>query len=249
MKKFYIPTLLAVFFLSSFYSKGQTYTSISPNPSNLTYDDPNFWIGHVVPPNPCTGCTIIIQSNVSMVQSGSSTANPNVTIFGVQVPANGPTTFPGGVTVGTKFLSSVDGYVNSMRFYKQSGMGGTHIGAIFSVTPSEALIAQVTYTNETASGWQTANFTSPVPITGGSTYIMATYASDGQFAWDNNYFDAAGSHPTGVTSGPLTALPDNGVFGSNGLYDGTGPGLQFPSTVPTTPFVSPNLWVDKKKKR
>ncbi len=68
MKKFYIPTLLAVFFLSSFFSQGQTYTSIATNPSNLTYDDPNFWIGHAAPPNPCTGCTIIIQSNVSMVQ-------------------------------------------------------------------------------------------------------------------------------------------------------------------------------------
>src|SRR5579862_9559226 len=229
MKKFYIPTLLAVFFLCSFYSKGQTYTSISPNPSNLTYDDPNFWVGHVVPPNPCTGCTINIQSNVSIVQNSASTINPIINLFGVQVPAAGPTSIGSPLTVGTKFQSTSDGVVTSMRFYKQVGMGGTHIGAIYSVTPSESLIAQVTYTGETASGWQTAVFSSPVPILAGNIYIMANYASDGQFAIDNNYFNAAGSHPTGVTNGPLTALPDNGVFGNNGLYDATGPGLQFPT--------------------
>ena len=32
------------------------------------------------------------------------------------------------------------------------------------------LLATATFTNETASGWQQANFSNPVPITAGTTY-------------------------------------------------------------------------------
>ncbi len=252
MKKFYIPTLLAVFFLSSFYSQGQTtYTSITSNPTNLTFDDPNFWLGGTgAPPNPCTNCTIIIQSNVSMVQPGFSSSNPpNITIFQTMAPLPPGDTavrYNNVLTVGTIFQSSVDGYIYGTRFYKVPGMGGTHIGAIYRGTPTQTLIDSVIYTNETASGWQTANFTSPLKISANVTYVMATYMSDSNFVAENNYFDhTIGSHPNGVSNGPLTALAANEVpFGGNSVYNGTGTGLQFPGTTPNGIYFTPNLWVD-----
>jgi hypothetical protein len=72
MKKFYIPIFAAVFLLSSFYSQGQTYNSITSNPFNYTLDDIRYWQGGIQPPNPCNGCIININSDVSMVQNGAS---------------------------------------------------------------------------------------------------------------------------------------------------------------------------------
>ena len=60
---------------------------------------------------------------------------------------------PSSVEVGMKFQSSVYGTVTGIRFYKAAGNTGTHIGSLW--TAERQLLAQVTFTNETASGWQT----------------------------------------------------------------------------------------------
>ncbi len=117
-------------------------------------------------------------------------------------------------------------------------MGGTHIGAIYSGYPQRSFNCpgHLLQTKQHAVGKQLI-LASPVPIVGGNIYMMATYASDGQFADDNNYFNASGSHPTGVTSGPLTALPDNAYFWC--IMDFmmlSGPGCNFPATAPTGGF-------------
>ncbi|WP_415830516.1 N,N-dimethylformamidase beta subunit family domain-containing protein, partial [Gillisia limnaea] len=49
--------------------------------------------------------------------------------------------------LGMKFRSSVNGFVSGVRFYKQSGNTGTHIGQLYSRTGS--LLAQATFINET----------------------------------------------------------------------------------------------------
>ncbi|HZK64157.1 MAG TPA: T9SS type A sorting domain-containing protein [Puia sp.] len=80
MKKFYLLILTVVFLFSSFFSKAQppvTYASILSNPSNYTLDDARFWQGSpgVPPPNPCTNCTIVINSDVTVVpDNGTSTS-------------------------------------------------------------------------------------------------------------------------------------------------------------------------------
>ena len=51
------------------------------------------------------------------------------------------------------------GQVTGIRFYKAATNTGTHIGSLW--TASGTLLAQATFTNETASGWQTAYFSSP----------------------------------------------------------------------------------------
>ena len=59
---------------------------------------------------------------------------------------------PGAVDLGVKFQASTNGTIIGIRFYKGPQNTGTHIGDLWSTTG--ALLANATFTNETASGWQ-----------------------------------------------------------------------------------------------
>ena len=134
------------------------------------------------------------------------------------------------VEVGTKFRADAAGQVTAVRFYKGSGNTGTHVGHLWSATGTN--LGTVTFTGETATGWQTATFATPVPVTAGTTYVVSYYAPVGRYAGDGGYFAA------GVDNGPLHAL-QNGVDGPNGIYRyGTGGGF------PTNTWESTNYWVD-----
>ena len=65
------------------------------------------------------------------------------------------------------------------------------------------LLASATFTNETASGWQQVNFSTPVKIPAGTTYI-ASYHTNGNYSDTAYYFDTY----TGQTNGSLTATGD-----------------------------------------
>ena len=56
-----------------------------------------------------------------------------------------------------------------------------HTGSLWSSTGT--LLATVTFTNESISGWQTATFSNPVEITEGTTYV-ASYHTSGTYAAD-----------------------------------------------------------------
>ena len=76
------------------------------------------------------------------------------------------------VELGMKFRTSIDGYVTAIRFYKGSSNTGTHTGHLWDAT-SQALLASVTFTGETASGWQEATLSTPVAVTANTTYIVS----------------------------------------------------------------------------
>src|SRR5690349_6039600 len=82
------------------------------------------------------------------------------TIFGTTVPSVPQATDPDSIEVGVRFKSSQAGYITGLRFYKGSKNTGTHTGALWSSTGTK--LATLTFTNETASGWQQASFSSPV---------------------------------------------------------------------------------------
>ena len=92
----------------------------------------------------------------------------------------------GGIVVGTKFRSALSGTVTGIRFYKASGNSGTHQGLLYSSTGT--LLAQATFTGETATGWQQVSFSSPVTITAGTTYIAAYFSSSGNYSSTNRLF-------------------------------------------------------------
>jgi len=137
----------------------------------------------------------------------------------------------GNVEIGTKFRSNVAGNVTGVRFYKFSNNTGTHIGSLWSAAGTK--LAGVTFSGETASGWQQMNFATPVAITANTTYVVSYHANTGHYGVNSQYFAAGG-----VTNGPLTALA-NGVDGGNGVYRyGTG------SIFPNSTFNSECYWVD-----
>jgi hypothetical protein len=128
-----------------------------------------------------------------------------------------------------KFRVDVNGSVSAVRYYKGVGGTGNQIGLLYA---NGTLLAQATFSGETASGWQQVNFSSPVAITANTTYIVALY-TDGGCAYDPGYFTSKG-----VNNGPVHAL-QSGVSGGNGVYTyATGP------TFPALSFNDANYWVD-----
>jgi len=133
------------------------------------------------------------------------------------------------IEVGVKFRASADGYVTGVRFYKAAGNVGTHIGHIW--TAAGTLLGSATFSGETATGWQQASFTTPVPITAGTTYVASAFMPSGRYAQDKNYFASA------YDLAPLRALAD-GEDGPNGVY-------RYGSTgFPASTFAATNYWVD-----
>jgi hypothetical protein len=124
----------------------------------------------------------------------------------------------------------VDGYATGVRFYKGSGNTGTHVGHLWSSAGFK--LAEVTFTGETASGWQRAIFQTPVAITADTTYIVSYWDPNGRYAMDRPYFATSG-----VARGPLRALRD-GEDGPNGVFKSGS------SAFPTQTKQSSNYWVD-----
>ncbi|RUL99615.1 DUF4082 domain-containing protein [Rhizobium chutanense] len=133
------------------------------------------------------------------------------------------------VELGVKFIASASGQITGLTYYRSAGDSGTHVGSLW--TASGQLLAQATFINETASGWQTVSFTQPINVTAGATYV-ASYHSNGFYSATANYFT------TDHTSGALTA-PSSAGSGGNGLYAyGSG------SLFPTASYNASNYWVD-----
>src|SRR5262249_45011541 len=75
---------------------------------------------------------------------------------------------PNPVELGLKFRSDAAGVVTAIRFYKPAISTGTHSGHLW--TSAGVLLGSVNFTSETASGWQQANFTTPISISANTTY-------------------------------------------------------------------------------
>ncbi|MGE5570048.1 MAG: DUF4082 domain-containing protein [Rhodospirillales bacterium] len=128
------------------------------------------------------------------------------------------------VELGLKFRADVDGEVLGVRFYKGPRNTGTHVGNLW--TSSGQKLASVTFTNETASGWQQAQFSKAVAIKAGVTYVVSYQAPVGRYSASTNFFTKT------FTSGPLRADANAGVYryGSGGF--------------PTQVYRASNYWVD-----
>jgi hypothetical protein len=137
----------------------------------------------------------------------------------------------GAVELGVKFRSDVAGEITGIRYYKGPDNTGTHEGHLWSASGS--LLAEATFTGESASGWQEVEFDAPVAIDADTTYVASYHAPNGGYAATNNDFSGQG-----VDSPPLPALAD-GTDGPNGVYN-YGPSGIFP----TNTFSASNYWVD-----
>lgn len=167
---------------------------------------------------------------------------PGTNVFTTQTPSGGTMNDGGGgIEVGMKFQSSSPGYITGARFYKTSGLTGTHIGELYSY-PAGTRLAQATFTGETATGWQYVTFSTPISISINTTYVIAMYGSLGNYV-DDNAGTGNTSFATAITNAPLTGLVEGGSSGHNGVY-------ALPVGTPTYPTSfcggcgGANYWID-----
>lgn len=137
--------------------------------------------------------------------ASASTIWPSTSI--PSVPDSGPDS---AVEIGVKFRADVAGTVSGIRFYKGTGNKGTHVGTLWA--SKGAKLASATFTNETASGWQQVNFSTPVTIAANTVYVASYHTSVGHYSDNQGYFANAG-----IDKPPLHALKD-GASGYNGVY-------------------------------
>jgi hypothetical protein len=165
----------------------------------------------------------------------TTAASPAVCPCSIWVNNPTPATVDAGAAdpleVGVKFRSDVNGYISGIRFYKSAANTGTHIASLWSTDGTR--LGTVTVANETASGWQEALFTSPIPVTAGTTYVASYFAPNGHYSVNLDYFTSAGQD-----SPPLHFLKD-GSDGGNGVYT-----YGASSTFPQFSFRGSNYWVD-----
>jgi Domain of unknown function (DUF4082)/Fibronectin type III domain/Mo-co oxidoreductase dimerisation domain len=161
--------------------------------------------------------------------AASSAITPADTVFDFATPSVVDGGDGSSVNVGMKFSSSQQGLVTGVRFYKAAANTGTHIGSLW--TSSGQLLASATFTNETTSGWQSVQFSQPVQIDTGTTYVVSYVDPNGHYSFTNNAFGSA------VNNGELQAPPNSTT--ANGVYAYSGT-----NTFPTSTFAAANYWVD-----
>ncbi|WP_104088200.1 DUF4082 domain-containing protein [Arthrobacter sp. GMC3] len=149
--------------------------------------------------------------------------------FGTTVPVNADSGDTSSVTVGLRFTPNQSGFVSGVRFYKSAANTGTHTGILW--TSAGVQLASVTFANESASGWQSAKFVSPVQVTAGQSYVVSYSAPNGHYSYQSGYWDYRGT-----TAAPLSIA---GGFGAApaGVYNTGG-------TFPTDSYEGSNYFVD-----
>ena len=110
-------------------------------------------------------------------------------------------------------------WVTGIRCYKSAANAGTHTGTLWSAAGTQ--LATGTFTGETASGWQTLQFASPVAITKNTVYVASYFAPQGHYADSEYYFwnangDATPLHP--VEGSPTDPTQVNGVYTSGARF-------------------------------
>ena len=127
-----------------------------------------------------------------------------------------------------RFTPDINGTVTGVPVYKGTGNTGTHTGTLWS--SSGAQLATGTFTGETATGWQTLTFTTPVSVTAGQVYTARYHAPVGGYAYTSAYFGSQ------LDRAPLHALASSD--GGNGVY------VYGARAFPSSTYGATNYWVD-----
>ncbi len=173
-------------------------------------------------------------STITTISGTVTVATPQPCPCTVFQPADspGPSVYNDGqpIQLGMRFTADVNGFVTGVRFFKHPENTGTHTGQLYSA--AGILLAQVIFSNETASGWQEALFSSPVAITATTPYIISYHSATGRYSAVNPFFD------TEKINGHLRGLADSDPA-PNGIYKYTAS-----PAFPTDNYQSSNYYVD-----
>ena len=151
-----------------------------------------------------------------------------------------------GVEVGTRFTARSDGEASGMRFWKGENAAGSHTGTLWSSNGTK--LAGATFSSETGSGWQKADFDKKVKLTAGTTYVVSYYATKGRYAATQNYTGkslssdlsiaaGAGVFKYGSTTRFRTETYKNSMYWVDVVFTATSAAT--PAPTPTTPPVTP----------
>lgn len=174
------------------------------------------YVQHGVGTTPLRVRAIDDSANIGTAATVSTTVTCPCSIFGDTDPVNPSINDAAAVELGLRFTPTRDGFVSGVRFFKGSGNTGTHVGSLWTSTGQR--LAQVTFSDETATGWQQATFTSPVPVTAGQTYLVSYTAPAGHYAAQPFAFSSQGivADPFEVAGG-FSADPA-GRYGAPGTF-------------------------------
>ncbi|OYD99133.1 Ig domain-containing protein group 1 domain-containing protein [Nostoc sp. 'Peltigera membranacea cyanobiont' 213] len=146
-------------------------------------------------------------------------------LFTNQVPTIPNTTDNSPYELGMKFRSAKQGQITAIRFWKAPSETGTHTGKIWTRTGT--LLGSVTFTNETASGWQEKALSTPVNIQANTTYVVSVNVNA-------YYVSTSGQLASSIVNGDLSSVAD----GNNGVFNGT------PDAFPVYSFNNSNYFRD-----
>jgi methionine-rich copper-binding protein CopC len=201
-------------------TKTATFTPSAPLNSNMTY---NITV---------SGATNAAGATMLPITSSFTTFNYGCPcrLFATSATPSTSTVFDFSSTeLGLRFKADVNGVITGVRFYKGSFNGGTHVGSLWTNTGT--LLGRVTFSGESSSGWQQANFATPVPVTAGTLYVVSYHANSGRYSQTANYFSSGGAMDVGPLHAPT---------GSNGLLVHS----SSPSFPSTTSSSAANYFVD-----
>ena len=171
-----------------------------------------------------------------VVESGGTPTGS--TIF-----ADVPTNFsndPNSYELGTKFLSSQDGSIVALRYYRgTSDAADTDVRTLKLWTIGGTELGSVVVTSDPGqTGWQVGTLTTPISISADQVYVVSygyVYGADDVYAATQGYFNSSHSGADGI----LTAPASGGSVGGNGVFAASTPG-----SFPTGSFNASNYWVD-----
>ena len=202
------------------------------------------WTAHGNPSTTVKVRAVDDSGNLGTAGTGTSvTVNCPCSIWGTSttVPtADRDSGDPTSVEVGVKFKSDRFGQISGLRFYKAAANTGTHVGTLWSASGQP--LAQATFSGETASGWQSVSFNTPVEVQPDTTYVASYHAPNGHYSATPGYFyRTPAPGPNGgavVDSPPLHGIRNTGGV-SNGVYS-YGASAVFPANS----YGAGNYWVD-----
>lgn len=140
-------------------------------------------------------------------------ATAATTLLTTQTPAIAAASDGGGTNyeLGMRFTSTSAGRITAVRFWKSANESGAHVGRIWSV--SGTLLASVTFTGESASGWQQQALATPLTIAANTEYLVSVNTGG---TW---YVATTGGLATQIANGSLrSVVGSNGRFGAPGAF-------------------------------
>jgi fibronectin type 3 domain-containing protein len=132
---------------------------------------------------------------------------------------------PWSYELGTKFSVDQPATLASVRWWKDVKETGSHTARVW--TASGTLIATLPFATQTASGWQQANFATPLQLAANTVYVVSINI--------NAFFVTARSGLATPRTAGIARTPNdirNGIYGSSA------------GVFPTNSFSSTNYFVD-----